>query len=123
MEASIMKLTKTLALIALVMVVICFNAPAVFSGDEHPWDQEGGGGRTTGGGLNPDTVRTGGSPTTSYGPRETIDKFTGSLTTYERLMVTINFVVWYRDIPTFSRIQSRSIDKEAKITTTRVGTR
>jgi hypothetical protein len=47
-----MKLAKTVAiLIALVMVVICFNAPAVFSGSEHPWDQEGsgGGGRTTGG--------------------------------------------------------------------------
>jgi hypothetical protein len=126
MEASIMKLAKTLAILfALVMVVICFNAPAVFSGEEHPWDQEGGGGRTTGGGsstgggLNPDTVKIGASSTKSIGPREAMTKFTGSFTAYERLLVTFNFVIWYRDIP----VQSRSSNREARIITTCVGAR
>jgi hypothetical protein len=42
-----MKVTKTLAILfAAVLVVFCFNAPAVFSGtgtDGHPWDGDGGG--------------------------------------------------------------------------------
>ena len=45
-----MKLTKALAMfVALVMVFFCLSAPAVFSADEHPWDQEGGGDNGLGG--------------------------------------------------------------------------
>nr|MBN2278248.1 hypothetical protein [candidate division Zixibacteria bacterium] len=36
-----MKLTKALAIIfAMVLVVICFNAPVVFGEDEYPWDED-----------------------------------------------------------------------------------
>lgn len=40
-----MKIAKTLAILgAVVLVVVCFNAPAVFSGEVHPWDEDGSGG-------------------------------------------------------------------------------
>ncbi len=45
-----MKAAKTLAIIfAFVLAVFCLNAPMVWGGDEHPWDEEGGDQDNTGG--------------------------------------------------------------------------
>ncbi len=39
-----MRIAKTLAMLfALVLVVMCFNAPILFSAEEHPWDGDGPG--------------------------------------------------------------------------------
>jgi len=44
-----MRIAKTLAMLfALVLVVICFNAPVLYSGEEHPWDGDGSGDGTDG---------------------------------------------------------------------------
>jgi hypothetical protein len=49
-----MRIAKTIAiLIALVLVVICFNAPAIYSGEEHPWDGDGPGDGTDGATIDP----------------------------------------------------------------------
>lgn len=59
-----MKLTKALAInVALVMVLLCFGAPAVFSADEHPWDQEGGDNGIGGTGIDSTGIR----PTSNVG--------------------------------------------------------
>jgi len=53
-----MKIAKTLVILsAVVLVVVCFNAPAVFSGEAHPWDEDGDGGDNGGiGGSGEDTT-------------------------------------------------------------------
>ena len=52
-----MKGTKTLALFfAVVLVVVCFNAPAVFSDEDHPWDGDGGGNNGTIGSIGADSL-------------------------------------------------------------------
>lgn len=66
-----MKLTKAIAInVALVMVLLCFGAPAVFSSDEHPWDQEGGDNGIGGTGIDSTGIR----PNSSVGYNPT-DKF------------------------------------------------
>jgi len=53
-----MKIARIMMLaFALVMVVICFNSPAVFSADEHPWDEDGDGGNQGGLGGEVDTTK------------------------------------------------------------------
>ena len=61
-----MRVTKTLAILfAAVLVVFCFNAPAVFSGagvDGDPWDGDGGGNDDGIGGSSADTLSSIGLP-------------------------------------------------------------
>lgn len=39
-----MRIAKTIAMFfALILVVMCFNAPILFSAEEHPWDGDGPG--------------------------------------------------------------------------------
>ena len=39
-----MRIAKTMAMLfALILVVMCFNAPILFSAEEHPWDGDGPG--------------------------------------------------------------------------------
>ena len=39
-------------LFALILAIFCLNGPFAFGGDEHPWDEEIGGGGGDGGGLD-----------------------------------------------------------------------
>jgi hypothetical protein len=54
-----MRIAKTIAMLfALVLVVVCFNAPAIYSGEEHPWDGDGPGDPNDGSIIDPsgDTI-------------------------------------------------------------------
>ncbi len=49
-----MRIAKiTAMLFALVLVVICFNAPILFSAEEHPWDGDGPGDGSDGSIVDP----------------------------------------------------------------------
>lgn len=92
-----MKLAKTLAiLVAMVLVVMCFNAPIVFSGEEHPWDGDGTGGDGLGGGTSDDGV-----DTTIVGPADN-DPLRGSNPDDPfdpGYLISIQFLIWYHDLP------------------------
>lgn len=92
-----MKLAKTLAiLLAMVLVVMCFNAPIVFSGEEHPWDGDGTGG---GDGLGGDNSG-GDLDTTLNDPLE--DPLYGSNPDNPfdpGYLISIQFLIWYHDLP------------------------
>lgn len=106
-----MKMAKTSAVfLSLVMVLICFNAPAVVNTDEHPWDQEGGGGSGTLG----DTTHTIIGPLTSNG----YDPSVGGK--WSKSSLPLYFVVsmayWYHDLPAgvsvlFRGVGGNGIDK------------
>jgi len=59
-----MKMAKISTIfIVFVLAVFCLNGPFVLGGDEHPWDEEGGGG----GGLDGTAPDDGTSPTDGTG--------------------------------------------------------
>ncbi len=82
-----MKAAKTLAILfAFVLAVFCLNAPMVWGGDEHPWDEEGGdqdntGDLIPGGGGNTQT-----STVTIPGGSSGID-----------IPVSVQVALWYYD--------------------------
>jgi hypothetical protein len=87
-----MKVAKTLAiLIALVMVIFCFNAPADVRGDEHPWDQEGGDGT-----LGGDTLHPGSGPLSTL---TTGDISGGGWSKFRIILVNASITSWYYDLP------------------------
>ena len=99
-----MKLTKALAImVALVMVFICLDAPAVLSSDEHPWDQEGGGNNGIGG-AGSDSTGTG--PTDSYGSNPT---FKDDLNWIGLFLVTVK----YKIMSGFSVVEHKHMNKVA----------
>jgi hypothetical protein len=97
-----MRIAKTLAvLFALVLVVVCFNAPAVYSGEEHPWDEDGSllGDGEHNIGPNGDsivTVTAVNSPGTGHSGGGV-----GSQNGSYRLWIAFQFIFWYRDVPRF----------------------
>ncbi len=99
-----MKVAKTSAVfLALVMVLICFNAPADVRTDEHPWDQEGGGGSGTLGDSSK-TVVTG--PLTSLG----LESKSGSGWTKVNLLLTaVGVAYWHHDLPAGVSILFRGV--------------
>ncbi len=49
-----MRIAKTIVILfALVLVVMCFNAPILFSAEEHPWDGDGPGDGNDGAVVDP----------------------------------------------------------------------
>ena len=107
-----MKVAKTSAVfLALVMVLICFNAPTVVASDEHPWDQEGGGGSGTRG----DTTHTVIGPLTTNGFNPSIGgKWSKSNLP---LYFAISMAYWNHDLPAavsvlFKGIGENGIDKK-----------
>jgi hypothetical protein len=88
-----MKMAKTLAIIfALVLAVICFYAPPVIGGDEHPWDEEGGNDSE---GNSSGEVITAPPPLINQGSDGGSDWY-GS---YDQFIMYLEFLVWYNDIP------------------------
>ena len=93
MEAKVTKAAKTSAvLLALVVVFICFNAPATIATDEHPWDQEGGGGSGTRG----DSIKVVIGPTASY----TFETKYGEVWSKVHIfLISAGPVTWIHDVP------------------------
>ncbi len=109
MEASAMKMTKAMAVIAaLVMFAICFNTSAVFSGDEHPWDQDGAGGHPGSNGGR-DTTIIGGGSTSSVRPTISGNLIRSKLTGLDNLLFAVRFITWYRDIPSVHLTNARGV--------------
>jgi len=97
-----MKLTKALAILfAMVLVVICFNAPVVFGGDEFPWDEDND---NSGDGVHGSV-----EDSLKYGDNafEKLDAIgidgtggtSGTTLTLIRFVPYMNVVVWYSDAP------------------------
>ena len=97
-----MKIAKALVILfALVLVVVCFNAPAVYSYDEdHPWDEDNGGG-TDGedGSYKPDTDSTGIIRSGITDPGEDSEGTDEIMTGDFDLWLDLQFLFWYYDLP------------------------
>lgn len=98
-----MKITKALAILfALVLVVVCFNAPAVYSYEDHPWDEDGdGSGGGDGSGIIPDPdttiIRT--DPADPEGDPEGTDGF--GWPKGPGLWLDLQFLFWYHNVPDY----------------------
>ena len=106
-----MRVARNLTILfALILFVICFNAPTVFSGDEHPWDGEGVG-------TNPGTglpgidsskiiIRT--SELTNNGGSKTPGSGWSAL--YNYVLLSASFITWYRDLPHDWSLRTRGVE-------------
>ena len=96
-----MKIAKAFAIVfAMVLVVICFNAPFVHSGssyDGHPWDGEDGGGGGTDGGQGRDTTLLINNPDTPLRSGTGVGSLEPS--DLEMVVTTLRSIFWYHDIP------------------------
>lgn len=94
-----MRIAKiTAILFAFLLVVMCFNAPVVLSGEEHPWDGDGSGdGSGDDGAIGTDTN------TTLIDPTSDIEEETSNGDPdnpgLDDLSFGIWFLLWYYDIP------------------------
>ncbi|MDD1444104.1 hypothetical protein MEO93_27940 [Dolichospermum sp. ST_sed3] len=85
-----MKMAKiSTILIVFVMAVFCLNGPFVLGGDEHPWDEEGGGGGLDGTTPDDGTLPSGG---TGIGTSVTVSNTKTDYLVFTKL-VKIAFVV------------------------------
>ena len=98
-----MKIAKAFAiLLAMVLVVLCFNAPFVYSfEDEDPWDGEDNdnGGGTDGGGSQGDST---GVDDNIFKPLYSGDGSGGGLNSssdFADFMSVVCFIFWHRDLP------------------------
>jgi hypothetical protein len=94
-----MKMAKALAILfAMVLVIMCFNAPFVYSGEEHPWDGDGG----SNGGISDGYTGPGDDSlvvdpmvkdegTRGYDPSYPVDP---------EFLISMQFILWYHDVPT-----------------------
>ena len=98
-----MRVTKTLAIIfAVVLVVVCFNAPVVNSWEgsrDHPWDGDDGGHDDGGDGIGIDTTGTPGDIFTfKVGqPDGDGDRLSG----YGTFVTAVRLLLVYHDVPGF----------------------
>ncbi len=97
-----MKIAKALVILfALVLVVVCFNTPAVYSYDEdHPWDEDNGGG-TDGedGSYKPDSDSTEIVRGGTIDPGDGSEGTNGIVTDDVNLWLDLQFLLWYFDLP------------------------
>ncbi|SYZ72980.1 exported hypothetical protein [Candidatus Zixiibacteriota bacterium] len=112
-----MRVTRSLIILfALILFVICFNAPAVFSGDEHPWDGEGGSTHPGSTGI-PGTdstkiiVRT--STYTSSGGNSGTPGISWAAL-YSHVIIYANFITWYRDLPADWSLRTRGVEENVR---------
>ena len=97
-----MRIAKTLALVfAVVLVVVCFNAPVVNSWEgsrDHPWDGDDGGHDDGGDGIGIDTtVVPGDLITLKVGESGGGDNVTG----YGTFVIAVRLLLVYHDMPGF----------------------
>ena len=95
-----MKGTKTLALFfAMVLVVVCFNAPAVFSHEDHPWDGDGGGIDGSVGSIGADSLHI--KPQTPVKPMPGLGDSGGGTLPGDPLGLKVIFSLgfYYREVP------------------------
>lgn len=82
-----MKAAKTLAILfAFVLAVFCLNAPMVWGGDEHPWDEEGGDQDNSGGLV----------PTGGEGTQTSVVSSSGGTSSID-VPVIVQVALWYYD--------------------------
>ncbi|MFH2035342.1 MAG: hypothetical protein ABIJ45_02980 [Candidatus Zixiibacteriota bacterium] len=91
-----MRMTKALALLfAMVMVVVCFNVPAICDdGDEHPWDNDGTGPIGSHKIVGSDTTTTITNPITPVSG--------GNDSVIIGLFLDLQFIINYQIIPDFN---------------------
>jgi hypothetical protein len=93
----------SLVFLALIMVIICFNAPAEVKTDEHPWDQEGGAGTGTLG----DTANITGGVLNSFA--EIGDTGGSGYSGKDLLVLALGYVYYMHDVSTGVSLIVKSI--------------
>jgi hypothetical protein len=98
-----MRVTKTLAIVfAVVLVVVCFNAPVVNSWEgsrDHPWEGDDGGRDDGGDNIGIDTTASPGELITFKIAQP--DNDGGSVSGYGTFVVAVRLLLVYHDIPGF----------------------